>query len=155
MTLITEDVAAFAAAVQGRGRLLSLDVGDRTIGMAVADDAWTFASPVRTLHRTKFTADTNELLQYADVERIVGFVIGLPLHMDGTGGKRVQSTRAFALNLSRRNDRPTLLHDERLSTFEAHERKPQAAAGGKRVDDLAATVILEDALRALRQASAD
>ena len=149
---IGEDVSAFAALLQGRGRLLALDLGERTIGLAVSDDAWRHASPVRTLHRTKFQADADKLQAYGEREAITGYVLGLPVNMDGSRGKRVQSTRAFALNLARRDERPILLFDERLSTFEARDRAGAGRGTGKsegRVDHLAAAVFLEDALKAL------
>ena len=143
-------MAAFAALLQDKGRLLALDVGSRTIGLAVADTGWQFASPVRVLHRTRFTNDARELLQYAASEDIFGFVIGLPLNMDGTQGKRAQASRAFASNLSRLDGRPILLFDERLSTFEGKERAVTANAG-VRIDHHAAAVFLEGALKALAQ----
>ena len=153
MPLVTQDAAAFARAVEGSGRLLALDLGTKTIGLAVSDDAWQFASPTRTLRRTKFQQDMRELVQYADSERIVGFVLGLPVNMDGTQGPRAQSTRAFAFNAGRLDPRPFLLVDERLSSFEAADRLEIAGETGE-VDHVAAAVILEEALQALRQASA-
>ncbi len=92
--------AEFAAALQGTGRLLSLDLGTKTIGLAVSDADWSVASPVRTIRRTKFTADVTDMLSYAKDNAVAGLVLGLPLNMDESEGPRAQATRAFARNLA-------------------------------------------------------
>ncbi len=144
----------FGRLLQGGGRLLSLDLGTKTIGMAISDSSWSVASPVRTLLRTKFTADAEELLAYAEHESVAGIVIGLPLNMDGSEGPRAQSTRAFVRNLSKLTDLPVLFQDERLSTFEAEQALIAAdtsrAKRAKKIDAVAAGVILQSALDRLR-----
>ena len=133
--------------LQGGGRLLGLDLGAKTIGLAISDDRWRIASPVRTLMRVKFTADAEALIAHADRERVTAYVLGLPLNMDGSEGPRAQSTRAFVRNLARLDDRPVLLQDERLSTHAAREAGPRRKG---RIDDRAAAIILESALERLR-----
>ncbi|MEO0547709.1 MAG: Holliday junction resolvase RuvX, partial [Pseudomonadota bacterium] len=104
MSFSTESVDAFAAVLQGPSRLLGLDLGTKTIGMAISDSAWSIASPVNTVRRTKFTADVMEMLNYAQRESVSGLVMGLPFNMDGTEGPRAQSTRAFVRNLAKHTD---------------------------------------------------
>ena len=92
-------VEQFAALLQGRdgknGRILGLDLGTKTIGLAISNSSWTIASPVNTIRRRKFTLDVAEMLDYAAKESVAGLVIGLPLNMDGSEGPRAQATRAF------------------------------------------------------------
>ena len=145
----------FAAALPRHGGLAGLDLGEKTIGIALSDITRTVASADQTLRKTKFTADTDQLFKLLDARGAVGLVIGLPLNMDGTEGPRCQSVRAFARNLVARRDLPVLFWDERLSTVavtrvmvDEHDltRKRQAAA----VDKLAAAWILQGALERLR-----
>ncbi len=147
-------VEDFVRLLQGKGRLLGLDLGTKTIGMAISDSDWSIASPVRTLMRTKFSADAKTLLRYAADETVAGLVIGLPLNMDGSEGPRAQSTRAFIANLSKLNELPVLFQDERLSTFEAEQAMIAAdtsrAKRAKKIDAVAAGVILQSALDRLR-----
>jgi putative Holliday junction resolvase len=151
--LITASPADFAAALPQRGRLAGLDVGTRTIGLAVCDAGWAFASPRETITRSKFAADLATLAAFVRAETVAGLVIGLPLNMDGTDSSRTQAVRAFARNVAPLA-LPALLWDERWST-QAVERAMIAEdlsrkRRAERVDRLAAAYILEGALAALR-----
>ena len=153
MSVLTTDAAAFAETLPGLGRLLSLDIGTRTIGLATASADWRFATARETLKRTKPAADMEALRQLAAKEEIRGLVIGLPLNMDGSDSERTQSVRAQARNLSKGLGLPILLWDERWSTA-AVERALIAAdvsraKRAERVDALAAAHILEGALARL------
>jgi putative Holliday junction resolvase len=133
-----------------RAPLLGLDLGTKTIGVAISDVSCTVASPLVTLKRTKFARDAEALLKLAAKHGAGGFVLGLPLNMDGTEGPRAQSTRAFARNLSALTDIPIVLWDERLSTAAVTRTLLEADASRKRraqlVDKLAAAYILQGAL---------
>lgn len=153
MNLLTTQAADFAAALPGLGRLLALDVGTRTIGLATAGADWRFATARDTLKRTRPSADIEALRALATREEIRGLVIGLPLSMDGRDSERTQSVRAQARNLSKALGLPILLWDERWSTA-AVERALIAAdvsraRRAERVDALAAAHILEGALARL------
>src|SRR5262245_47538419 len=113
------DAAEFHAALAPGARLIGIDVGTKTLGLALSDVTRTIASPLETIRRTKFTADATRLLDIAAEHAIGGFVIGLPANLDASEGPRAQSTRAFARNLVRLAPLPILLWDERLSTAEA------------------------------------
>jgi putative Holliday junction resolvase len=149
--LITLSAGEFAAAVP-HGKLAGLDVGTKTIGLAVCDAGWSFAGPAETIRRTKFTNDLNVLSEFTDKQSIKGLVVGLPLNMDGSDSPRTQSVRAFARNLAPL-DLPILLWDERWST-QAVERAmieadvSRSKRAGK-VDALAAAHILQGAIDAL------
>lgn len=148
-----EDPIAFAGRL-GDGRLVGMDLGTKTIGLALSDISRMIASPLFTIRRTKFGADAAELLKVFDEHRIVGLVLGLPTNLDGTAGPRVQATRAFARNMNRLTPLPILLWDERLTTAEA-ERMLIAADQSRRrraevVDKLAATIILQNVLDRVR-----
>ncbi|WP_419808497.1 Holliday junction resolvase RuvX [Sphingomonas sp.] len=149
--LVTTAAAAFRAALPTGGRLLGLDLGTKTIGTALCDAEWHFASPAPLIRRTKFTADKAELATLIGKQRVVGIVLGLPLHLDGSESPRAQSTRAFARNVADLG--PVLLWDERLSTV-AVERAMIAqdmsrAKRADRIDSLAAAHILQAAIDAL------
>jgi len=137
-----------------KGALLGLDLGTKTVGVAVSDEGWRVASPLTTIRRTKFAADAAELLALARRYNAVAFVIGMPFNMDGTAGPRVQSTRAFARNLSRLTDRPIVGWDERWSTAAAErallESDTSRARRREQVDRVAASLILQGALDRLR-----
>ncbi|MFL6801655.1 MAG: Holliday junction resolvase RuvX, partial [Sphingomicrobium sp.] len=109
--MITGDTAEFVTAVPD-GKLAGLDVGTRTIGVAVCDAGWHFAGPLETIRRTKFTRDLEQLRAIAEREQAVGLVVGLPLSMDGSDSPRTQSVRAFSRNLAPLS-LPILLWDER------------------------------------------
>ena len=141
-----------AALPKGGGRLMALDVGTKTIGLAICDPGWSFAGPAETIRRTKFTADLASLRAFVDREAIVGLVVGLPLNLDGSDSPRTQSVRAFARNLAPLG-LPILLWDERWSTASA-ERELIAqdisrAKRAGRIDAAAAAVILQAAIDAL------
>ena len=136
------------------GKLLGLDLGTKTIGVAVSDGMRYTATPLETIARTKFTADAGRLLELVTENAAVAFVLGLPLNMDGSEGPRAQSTRAFARNLAQKTDLPILFWDERLSTsavtrmlIEADTRRDKRA---EVVDKLAASYILQGFLDRLR-----
>ena len=145
--------ADFRAALPASGgRLLGLDVGTKTIGLATCDAGWSFATAAETIVRTKFTADLALLRAFADRHSIVGLVVGLPLSMDGSDSPRTQSVRAFARNLDPLS-LPILLWDERWSTV-AVERAMIAADMSRakratKVDAHTAAHILQGAIDAL------
>jgi putative Holliday junction resolvase len=150
--MITEDRVAFRSALPDGGRLLGLDVGTKTIGTALCDAGWSFASPAELVRRTKFTADKAVLAALAAAQSVKGVVVGLPLNLDGTDSPRTQSTRAFARNIADLG-LPILLWDERWST-QAVERQMIAedlsrAKRAERVDKLAASYILQGAIDGL------
>ena len=139
-----------AAHLPARGALLGLDLGTKTIGVATSDPARRVATGVETIRRTNFTSDVTRLLALAAERKAAGFVLGLPLNMDGSEGPRAQSTRAFAKNLARVTELPIALWDERLSTA-AVERALIAAdvsrsRRAKAIDQHAAVFILQGAL---------
>jgi putative Holliday junction resolvase len=140
------------AALAGARRALGLDLGTRTIGVAVATLPGGVPTPLLTIRRTKFTADAAAVFRLLDREQADVLVLGLPLNMDGTAGARVQSTRAFASNLIRLRDVPIVFQDERLTTVEAQDILMRAGVAPARrremIDAAAAAVILDDALRA-------
>lgn len=138
-------------------RLLGLDLGTKTIGVAICDGGLSIATPSRTIRRTKFTADVAELAAIAARERIGGLVIGLPLNMDGSEGPRAQSTRSFVRHLKGKLDLPVVLWDERLSSVAAEESMIEAGIKRRKraenIDAVAASIILQGALdRLLRPA---
>ncbi len=141
---------AFAAALPpGRG-LMGLDLGTKTIGVAVSDRRRSVATPLQTLRRGKFTADAEALLRLAAEREIGGIVLGLPRNMDGSEGPRAQSARAFARNLAARTELPIALWDERLSTVAAERALLEADTSRKRraevIDAVAAAIILQGLL---------
>lgn len=147
----------FEQAAQGfgaKGALFGLDIGEKTIGVAVCDPARIVATPVETIRRKKFTADAERLAALAAERKIAGIIIGLPLNMDGTEGPSAQRARAFARNLPKLLDLPTAFWDERLSTA-AMERDLIAmdisrAKRAEKIDQMAATFILQGAIDRLR-----
>jgi putative Holliday junction resolvase len=149
--LITACAAEFADGVRP-GKLAGLDVGTKTIGLAVCDASWSFAGPSETIRRTKFTADLEQLRTFVQREGIIGLVLGLPLNMDGSDSPRTQSVRAFARNLAPL-DLPILLWDERWSTQAVERAMIEAdvsrAKRAEKVDALAAAHILQGAIDAL------
>lgn len=144
----------FAQAAPDSGPLFGLDLGTKTIGIAVSDVSRMVASPLVTLKRTKFSKDAEALLKLAAERQVVGIILGLPLNMDGSEGPRVQSTRAFARNLARLTDLPIGFWDERLSTAAVTRTLLEADASRARraelVDKMAAAYILQGALDRLR-----
>jgi len=154
--LITTDAAEFAAAVP-HGKLAGLDVGTRTIGLAICDAGWHFAGPAETIRRTKFAKDFETLGAFIAREHIVGLVVGLPLNLDGSDSPRTQSVRAFTRNLSPLG-RPILLWDERWSTQAVERAMIDADVSrskrAEKVDALAAAHILQGAIDALANLAA-
>ena len=152
MAALTADTSEFAAAVPNGGKLAGLDVGTKTVGLAVCDAGWNFAGPAETIRRTKFTRDLEALQAFIAREHVLGLVIGLPLSMDGTDSPRTQSVRAFARNLSAL-ELPILLWDERWSTQAVQRAMIEAdvsrALRAEKVDALAAAHILQGAIDAL------
>jgi putative Holliday junction resolvase len=133
-----------------RGALIGLDLGTKTIGVAASDPDRRLAAGVETVARKNFSADAARLIALAAERKAIGFVLGLPINMDGSEGPRAQSTRAFARNLARLTDLPIALWDERLSTA-AVERELIAADASRRkraavIDQHAAAFILQGAL---------
>lgn len=145
-------IADFRAALPEGGRLLGLDVGTKTIGMAYCDAEWVIASPAGLIRRTKFARDLEALKALVAAEQVKGIVIGLPLNLDGSDSARTQSTRAFARNLEALG-LPILLWDERWSTQAVTRTLIDADASRARraelVDKMAAAYILQGAIDAL------
>jgi putative Holliday junction resolvase len=150
--LITTDTAEFAASLPEAGKLAGLDVGTRTIGVAICDSGWHFAGPAETIRRSKFTQDLETLRLFIARERIVGLVVGLPLNMDGSDSPRTQSVRAFTRNLASLG-LAILLWDECWSTQAVERAMIEAdvsrARRAEKVDALAAAHILQGAIDAL------
>jgi putative Holliday junction resolvase len=148
--MICTDLAGFAAALPPFGAVAGLDYGDKTIGVAISDLRRQVATPTEIIRRSKFTEDAARLMQIAAARQICGFILGLPLNMDGSRGPRVQSTEAFARNLTRLTDLPIAFWDERLSTVAAERALLEADASRKRrkevIDAVAAGYILQGAL---------
>ena len=134
-------------------RWLGIDVGSKTLGLALSDVTLTIATPLDTLRRGKFAGDAESLREIVERERIGGLVLGLPLNMDGSEGPRCQSVRQFARNLETRMDVPMTFWDERLSTVAVTRTLLDADASRKRrsevVDKMAAAYILQGALDSL------
>jgi putative Holliday junction resolvase len=141
-----------------RGALVGLDLGTRTVGVAVSDPDRKLATGVETIARKNFTADAERLLTLAGERSAVGLVLGLPVNMDGTEGPRAQSTRAFARNLTKLTDLPIALWDERLSTAAVERQLIDAdVSRAKRasvIDQHAAAFILQGALDRLAHLAA-
>lgn len=145
----------FAAALPERGALMGVDPGEKRIGVAVSDTSRLIASSLDTIVRNKFAADAAALLKLYDARQCVGFVIGLPLNMDGSTGPAAQSARAFARNLLAKHDAPILLWDERLSTAAVTRTLIEGDASRRRrgevVDKMAAAYMLQGALDAMQE----
>jgi putative pre-16S rRNA nuclease len=142
------------AGLAPEARLLGLDVGTKTVGIALSDVTRSIATPYDTLRRTKFTADAKRIAELVEEFDVGAIVIGLPINLDGTEGKRAQSTRAFVRNLGGHVAVPLLLWDERLSTAAVERLLLEADASRKRraevIDRMAAAYILQGALDRLR-----
>jgi putative Holliday junction resolvase len=137
-------------------RLLGLDVGTKTIGMALSDATLTVASPMGTIARSKFSRDADALKKIVEDRDVGGMILGLPLNMDGSEGPRCQSVRQFARNLQDRMDIDIAFWDERMSTMAVSRTLIEADASRQRraelVDKLAAGYILQGALDAMKNA---
>jgi putative Holliday junction resolvase len=150
--MITTLAAQFREAVPEGGRLVGLDVGSKTIGVALCDAGWSFATPAELIRRTRFNADLERIKAVIAVQRVIGIVIGLPLNLDGSESPRTQSTRAFARNVEPLG-LPVLLWDERWSTQAVTRTLIDAdttrARRAELVDKMAAAYILQGAIDAL------
>ncbi|GJD39736.1 MULTISPECIES: Holliday junction resolvase RuvX [Methylobacterium] len=152
---MTEDeVRAFVAASAGGQRLIGIDLGTKTIGLALSDVGRQIASPLETIRRVKFTPDVARLRLLCEAHQVGGLVMGLPLNMDGSEGPRVQATRSFVRNMKPLLDLPVLFCDERLSTAAVTRALIAADASrakrGEVVDMLAAAYILQGCLDQIR-----
>jgi putative Holliday junction resolvase len=157
--MICDEIADFAAALApGRG-VMGLDLGTKTIGVALSDRLLSTASAVETVKRRKFTLDAARLLEIAAAREAGGILLGLPRNMDGSEGPRAQSTRAFARNLARLTGLPIGFWDERLSTVAAERALLEADTTRKRraevIDSVAAAYILQGALDRMRHMRAE
>jgi len=156
-SVIIEHIRNLPAELPPRACLLGLDLGDKTIGMAVSDDGRMIASPLEVIRRTKFTKDAERILQVIADYNIGGIVIGLPVNMDGSEGPRCQSARQFGANLAGKTDVAIGFWDERMST-QAMERHLIAQDVSRKrrsevIDKMAAQYILQGALDFLRNLS--
>ncbi len=146
-TLTIEELAEYLAPNQA---IAGLDLGTKTIGLAMSDLGRRFSSPRTVIKRVKFTQDAVMLLDFAQKERVAAFVIGLPMNMDGSAGPRVQATRAFVRSMSEKTALPFVFWDERLSTVAAErallEMDVSRAKRAERIDSAAASFILQGAL---------
>ncbi|MEO1952950.1 Holliday junction resolvase RuvX [Thioclava sp.] len=152
--MICETIEEFAEAIPRMGGVAGLDLGTKTIGVAVSDGLRSVATPLSTIKRKKFGVDAEALLKIVVERELKGLILGLPKNMDGTEGARCQSTRAFARNLSRLTDLPISYWDERLSTVAAERAMLEAdmsrAKRAEAIDHVAASFILQGALDRLR-----
>ena len=157
--LIYEDISEFADVLPPMRAIAGLDLGTKTIGVAVSDGMRSVATPLETVKRRKFGLDAEALLIILEKRDIAGLVLGLPRNMDGSEGPRCQSTRAFARNFSVLWDRPITFWDERLSTVAAERALLEADTTRKRraevIDHVAASYILQGALDRLRHIQAN
>ncbi|PVH29506.1 Holliday junction resolvase RuvX [Pararhodobacter oceanensis] len=155
---IFTDTEAFIAALPASGAVAGLDLGEKTIGVAVSDLRRTVSTPLETVRRKKFKLDAARLMEIEAQRGLAGFILGLPLNMDGSEGPRCQSTRAFARNLSALTEAPIGFWDERLSTVAAERAlldfDTSRAKRSQVIDHVAAGFILQgflDRLAVLRR----
>jgi putative Holliday junction resolvase len=148
--MICETIDAFAMTLPKGRPIMGLDLGTKTIGVAISDRLLSVATPTETIKRKKFSADAARLLEIATQREVAGLVLGLPRNMDGSEGPRCQSTRAFARNLEALTDLPITFWDERLSTVAAERALLEADTSRKRraevIDNVAASYILQGVL---------
>ena len=156
---ILQDIESFAEILDPATRLLAIDPGSTTLGLALCDAMRMIASPLETIRRTKFKTDSARLLELMGRHQVGGLVIGLPLNLDGSEGPRAQSARALARNLAKLIAFPILLWDERLSTVAAERVLLEADISRRRrgqvIDKMAATIILQSVLDRMRFASGE
>jgi len=147
---IFDDIGGFSAALPAATPLIGLDLGTKTIGVAISDSLLSVATPLETIRRKKFTQDAERLKEIIKGRSVGGIVLGLPRNMDGSEGPRAQSTRAFARNLSRIVEQPICFWDERLSTVAAERALLEADTSRRRraevIDHVAAAYILQGVL---------
>jgi putative holliday junction resolvase len=148
------DALEFAALLTPGQRLIGIDLGTKTIGLALSDVTRTIASPLETIIRVKFTPDIQKLFAIAETHKIGGFVLGLPVNMIGDEGPRAQATRSFARNVNKLSPIPLLFWDERLTTAQAERTLIEADTTRKRrgevIDKMAAALILQGAIDRIR-----
>ncbi|NDD33002.1 MAG: Holliday junction resolvase RuvX [Rhodobacteraceae bacterium] len=148
--VITDDITEFAKALPPLSPLIGLDLGTKTIGIAVSDTFLSVATPLETIKRKKFSIDAEAVIAIINTRGIAGMVLGLPRNMDGSEGPRCQATRAFARNFERLHDMPIAFWDERLSTVAAEKALLEADTTRKRrsevIDHVAASYILQGTL---------
>ena len=153
------DIAGLSSLLGPRQRILGLDVGSKTIGLALSDPALGLATPLSTIRRTKLAADTQALLGVIGEFQVGALVVGLPINMDGSEGPRCQSVRQFVTNIEQAVDLPIALWDERLSTAAVTRELIDADVSRKRrsqvVDKLAASFILQGALDRIQNLERD
>lgn len=150
---MTLTLAELKETLTAHQRLMGCDPGSKTIGLALSDRLLMVASPLETIRRTKFTADMARMQALVDEHGVGGFVVGLPVNMDGSEGPRAQSSRTFARNIEQKSGLPACLWDERLSTAAVSRTLREAGATrsktAKAVDKMAAAYILQGALDAM------
>jgi putative Holliday junction resolvase len=154
--MIVRNPAEIKLLIKSGQGVLGIDLGSKTIGLARSDLSLTFASPLKTLRRTKFSGDAIRLIELIAHEEIGALILGLPINMDGSEGRRCQSTRQFAENFLAMIDIPIVFWDERLSTQAVRRTLIEANASRKRqaeaIDKMAAAYILQGALDAMSNA---
>lgn len=153
--MLIESPAEFARALPQTGRLLALDVGSVTIGLALSDGMRSIASPLETISRTKLAKDVEILIKIIGEHKVAGLVIGNPVNMDGSHGPRTQSTRTFVSNIAKAIKLPMLLWDERMSTMAVErmmvdEADMSRARRAELVDKLAASYMLQGFLDSVK-----
>ena len=152
--MIMDVIEEFAQALPKTGALIGLDLGTKTIGVAISDGLRSVATPVETIKRSKFSLDLQQLEAHIYTRDIKGLILGLPRNMDGSEGPRCQSTRAFAQNLTRHITIPISFWDERLSTVAAEKALLEANTSRRRranvIDHVAASYILQGVLNRLQ-----
>lgn len=148
--MATLTIEELAQALQPGQAIAGLDLGTKTIGLAMSDLSRRFATPRPVIKRVKFTQDAEVLLAFAEKEKVFAFIIGLPMNMDGSAGPRVQATRAFVRTMGEKTALPFIFWDERLSTVAAQrallEMDVSRAKRAERIDSAAASFILQGAL---------
>lgn len=156
---VFDDIIEFSDVLPDMRPIAGLDLGTVTLGVAVSDSFMSVATPLETIKRKKFGVDAAALFALLQSRNICGLVLGLPLNMDGSEGPRVQSTRAFARNLSRLTELPITFWDERLSTVAAERALLEADTSRRRraevIDHVAAGFILQGALDRIRHIKAN
>ncbi len=152
--MLFESPKEFIATLQPHARVLGLDVGSTTIGLALSDVMRTIATPLETIDRKKFTKDMETLAAIIKKQGVSGLVIGYPINMDGTHGPRTQSTRAFVSTMSKHIDLPMIFSDERMSTMAVERTMLAADLSRERrsqlVDKLAASYMLQGFLDSVK-----
>jgi putative holliday junction resolvase len=152
--MLYTNMADFAAAIPEYRRIIGLDVGTTTIGIALSDISRMIASPMETINRTKFTKDIERLKAIITEQNVAGIVIGWPVNMDGSQGPRCQSTKQFVKNVEAHVNIPSVMWDERMSSMAVDKAMLEADLSrqkrDKHIDKLAASYILQGALEAMR-----